>query len=440
MSDRDQSSLRKRIAQCLRIIFKKNNAEGKQTLHTHSQQECLQENETLTSCKLPHHVEDHKNTTSTSSTGALNETTSASTQTTPTPLSEQLARRMSNRSLQEQHPEQHPEQPSRQTQGTTTANTAPTFCQPCQKARAKPNYGHRVAALLDPLYCSKCYVDHPAIFFSESQRKVPESGRICIGFEGYCTVCPHLKFSLQDSRDWLEDLRIKENASLTMTCQEKSCKFNQVAIQQNRLIKGGSYSIQWSSSLDIDSTDIRTRRDGCLAKLKDLHTCFPGAFCPHLQTTPDRLTCLKSFSLGNPCHRPAQQRMSCRICRTRILCDPLAKDSDPPPANPFSDEYCSIERTCEWSFGTGGATQEAWTSKLNPESYGHFVDQDTKHITWCDDRRCTTTFELIRYASLLELGTNQLEEMRETLERDSACGVGMLDNRTNWNIGMSLGV
>lgn len=384
----------------------------------------------------PEGVELHKNIPSTSSTGALNETKHASTQTTPTPLFEQLARRMSNMSLQEQQAEQ----PSRQTQGTTTTNTAPTFCQPCQKVRAKPNYGPRVAALLDPLYCSKCYVDHPAIFFSESQRKAPDSGRICIGFEGYCTVCPHLKFSLQDSRDWLEDPRMKENRSLITTCQETSCKFNNAAIKHYRLMKGSSYSIQWSSSLDIDSTDIRTRRDGCLAKLKDFHTFFPGAFCPHLQTTPDRLTRLKSFSLGDPCHRPAQQRMVCHICRTRILCDPLAKDSDPPPANPFSDEHCSIERTCWWSFEVGGATQDKWTSKLNPESYGHFTDQDNKHITWCDDRRCTTTFELLRYASLLSLGTNQLERMRETFERDSARGVDMLDNRTNWEIEMSLRV
>ncbi|KAH7017068.1 hypothetical protein EDB80DRAFT_677910 [Ilyonectria destructans] len=342
MSGPYQLSLRKRITHCLRIIFKKNNAEEKQTLRAHPQQQCLQENETPASCKLPHHDEDvstsecqhprsvefHENTTSTSSTDALTETKNASTQTTPTPLFEQLARRMSNMSLQEQQAEQ----PSPQTQGTTTTNTTPTFCQPCQKARAKPNYGPRVAALLDPLDCSKCYVDHPAIFFSESQRKAPDS------------------------------------------------------------------------------------------------------------TTPDRLTRLKSFSLGDPCHRPAQQRMSCHICRTGIVCDPLAKDSDPQPANPFSNEHCSIERTCWWSLEKGGATQEAWTSKLNPESYGHFVDQDTKHITWCDDRRCTTTFELLRYAGLLNLGTNQLERMKEALEQDSARGVDILDHRTNWEIERSLRV
>lgn len=343
---------------------------------------------------------------------------------------------MSNMSLQEQHAEQ----PSHQTQGTSTANTAPTRCQPCQEARAKPNYGPRVGALFDPLYCTECYADHPAIFFSESQRKASDSVRICIGFEGYCTVCPHLKFSLQDSRKWLEDPRIKQNGCLTMTCRETSCKFDQVAIKHDRILKGGGYSIQWSSSLDIDSTDIRTRRDGCLAKLKDLHTFFPGAFCPHLQTTPDRLTRLKSFTLGDPCHRPAQQKMTCCICYTDILCDPLAKDSDPPPTNPFSRKHCSIERTCWWSLEKGGAIQQAWTSKLNPDSYGHFVDQDTKHITWCDDRRCTTTFELIQYASLLHLGTNQLDRMREALERDPPYGVYLMDHKTNGEIYLSLGI
>lgn len=45
----------------------------------------------------------------------------------------------------------------------------------------------------------------------------------------------------------------------------------------------------------------------------------------------------------------------------------------------------------------------SWVRQLNPESYGHFANLDTKYITWCDDHKCATTFRCIRRDSFMDM-------------------------------------
>lgn len=42
-------------------------------------------------------------------------------------------------------------------------------------------------------------------------------------------------------------------------------------------------------------------------------------------------------------------------------------------------------------------TRSSWDSMIDPESYDLFADDQTKHILWCNDHQCATTFG---YASL----------------------------------------
>lgn len=47
---------------------------------------------------------------------------------------------------------------------------------------------------------------------------------------------------------------------------------------------------------------------------------------------------------------------------------------------------------------------EGWIKMIDPDSYGHFTDPDTEHITWCRDQSCATTRELLRFYALIYLG------------------------------------
>jgi hypothetical protein len=59
-----------------------------------------------------------------------------------------------------------------------------------------------------------------------------------------------------------------------------------------------------------------------------------------------------------------------------------------------------------------------WIEMLDPSSYGHFEDSETKNITWCNDRYCITTRELVKhYTSIKSFkGGFSHVNLAETLE------------------------
>ncbi|EQK97919.1 hypothetical protein OCS_06367 [Ophiocordyceps sinensis CO18] len=74
----------------------------------------------------------------------------------------------------------------------------PSFCQPCQQARAAPAFIARVNTLFEDVYCSACQISHAAVFFSTIERNKPSPSRKCIGHQGYLSACPHLQVSLAE--------------------------------------------------------------------------------------------------------------------------------------------------------------------------------------------------------------------------------------------------
>ncbi|KAM4061002.1 hypothetical protein HRG_010087 [Hirsutella rhossiliensis] len=269
----------------------------------------------------------------------------------------------------------------------------PSFCEPCRQARAAPNYAARVGALLDMLYCSACQEMHAAFFFSESQRKESGLSRKCISHQGYCTVCPHVRVSLADVRDLVQS----KDGSHTLRCEDPLCPVLDAKI----LCEAGpgvgaardTVSIEWSASLDEDTTGTFWER--CLAKLQRLHESCPVVFCPHLQTTPSRLCRLDRFEDCKHLYLPGSRRLLCRVCDAAIYLDSRAED--PELTNCKSGKQAHVPIRLHWQvfIRRHGVAEKlaGWLETLDPDSYGHFADQETKHITWCDERGCATTFE-----------------------------------------------
>ncbi|KAJ9144122.1 hypothetical protein NKR23_g6014 [Pleurostoma richardsiae] len=70
------------------------------------------------------------------------------------------------------------------------------FCAPCLAVRRSEEYDNRRDALSEMLDCTGCRKKHPAILFSEPQRR--KAKRRCIGWEGHVSLCEHVKVKWQD--------------------------------------------------------------------------------------------------------------------------------------------------------------------------------------------------------------------------------------------------
>lgn len=329
------------------------------------------------------------------------------TPTTPTPSSEKLVERMERLDFQQQPTEEPHGQSQSTTTTTTTAAKRPSFCEPCQQARAAPDFAARVAAFFNLLHCARCNTDHAAIFFSKSQRSAPDSSRICIGHEGHCVVCPHLKFSFADVQRWR--FEPADEDGLEIRCQEPSCPFRDAGIVHTDSGLRSQILIEWTASPNLNGTG--TFWDRYVAKLQELHKSYPAAFCPHVQTSLLPI----SDTVCLPCH-------------TGFHCDARAELPNknpnryhPPPISQFSQLVTHHDRP----------TPGRWIKFLDPDSYGHFADQDTKHITWCDDHGCTTTFRLFQSVSLQYLGAFDPNGMREYFHKYPSDGIKILARSTD---------
>ncbi|KAL6408883.1 hypothetical protein AUP68_07831 [Ilyonectria robusta] len=253
------------------------------------------------------------------------------------------------------------------------------YCEPCQKSQASPGFGDRIADLLDPLYCAGCQTQHPSILFSSTSRRTESARRICIGRQGYYTASPHLAFTLADVEAW-----IKKDEGFKICCPESGCP--PISVTVDRVCGMDYIAIQWNTALD-DASRSSTFEDRCFARLHAMHRSFPALFCPHLQTTPGTLSYHRTRD-----HKTMDGKWAwyCATCFTRITCDSSAEDAKQISSCcimqlPYDDEK----------------KMSTWVRALDPESYGHFSDQDTKHITWCDDRFCITTRELRQFSELI---------------------------------------
>lgn len=103
--------------------------------------------------------------------------------------------------------------------------------------------------------------------------------------------------------------------------------------------------------------------------------------CPHFRTTIHRLK-----------HDPnPENKTSCAHCGFSIrICGAAEQKS-------AFDAPVTLEAS--WIFvatSTPGHAVRSMIPHLDPDSYGGLSDLGTRHILWCDDRHCATTYERIR--------------------------------------------
>lgn len=317
--------------------------------------------------------------------------------------------------------------------GTTTATKKPSLCLPCQQARSAPDFLSRTTRLLDPLHCSACHEDHSAVLFSQAQRQAPDASRICIGHEGHYTVCPHLKLTFKNIVRWLRDGRTSR-----ILCLEPSCPFGDARVNFN--VKPHGHTIQAIWDAEPHEAIASSFQSRCAAKLQYLYQLYPNAFCPHLQVSPDSFARESENAILNNTSVPLTWGMPelCHRCGDRYRCDPRAAWLKLAGMRVEGRKAKTIEKLGWLHVGGDQATSASWISRLDPESYGHFGDEATKHFTWCDDRTCSTTYEMCRWESLVEvISASDIEHIRDAFHTGDS-GLWCLDLVTEMEIDKSL--
>lgn len=278
-------------------------------------------------------------------------------------------------------------------------------CESCQEARTSSDYADRILNLMKPLYCIACRKERPSILFSYSSRRESSATRVCIGHQGYRPICPYVKVSFADIEKWMIEGKERE-----ITCHEASCP---AATATARYWTSNQRTrMKWTVTLDRRLSKAMVW-DNCRTKLKELHQSFPAFFCPHFKTTPDRLF--------YPEHLERTSLASCSACINIISLLQEAKVG-------------RIESY--WYIGSSAISMDSvfkeWIRTLDPESYGHFDDQDTKCLTWCDDRYCITTCELLHFSALTSIPA--IKSTSDCYEAEGERVMGCF----NWNVECAL--
>lgn len=275
------------------------------------------------------------------------------------------------------------------------------YCRSCQLARAASGYAERVSRLMDRLYCAACKCEHPAILFSLSSRQDSSSSRACIAHEGHLSVCPHLKLSLEDIRS----LRTM-GKSVDLECEKRECPCPCAKIKYfvfDYPPMNDFVSIGWTASLD-HSTPSSSFMDQCISTTSQLHAVCSSLFCPAFDTTPDRLFQPDQFTDYALATEPPRLQCYCN-CGFSVH---------------YDQETNMVNAECllHLSDNQDNPRPLDWIEMLDPSSYGHFEDPETQNITWCNDRCCMTTRELIKFYTIIKCfqGGFSREKLAENLE------------------------
>jgi hypothetical protein len=269
-----------------------------------------------------------------------------------------------------------------------------TYCIHCINARdtpGYPGYHKRVANLMSRLWCSGCEAEHPAVQFSFASRRANPSSRLCIAHQGHVTVCPNLKISLKDLRSWRNAVRTQ-----SIGCNERMCPCRGTTISYKGIRSvfpgdGGIISLDWKIPLD-DLVSDTPLRDRCRAKIGEVYRSHPYIFCPAFNVTPARLLQARFFN--------ELETSSLGFLVPSLSCSCGCTVSY---ASGFQDDKVEVSRRLHIPADADRTLPHYWLRKLDPESYGHFRDPETMHITWCCEPTCATTAELIKFDTMVTM-------------------------------------
>lgn len=129
--------------------------------------------------------------------------------------------------------------------------------------------------------------------------------------------------------------------------------------------------------------------------VKELYKECPAAFGPKWAVSPERIMKLRKYSGGWSLDGSVHLDTSSLDSQFRIF--PRTKGQ---PRTGIRMINCF----CNMTVDSLDACSLDWIIQLDPQSYGHFDDMEMKHVTWCDDRTCATTFEMSQNRALREAG------------------------------------
>lgn len=264
------------------------------------------------------------------------------------------------------------------------------FCNSCTRERENHNYGERILGFFKPLFCSRCKVNHPNLFFSQTEESKPPSERICIAYEGKCTICPHIQINLGDIQPLTTTSLYSQFDSIrerTWICCEETCG----AVGTEATVTSTSFARTINITISQENVAISHLVPPIFGKSSQI-PALSSAICPHLATR-DWL-----FARRRPKHLFSTDQGWEAYCD---ICDCYISSNKSTYMQPYEDPALRlrVRRRCMVSWGESPCN-ESWQVMLDPGTFGLFTDKKWKDAAWCDDSLCATSFSLARYTEM----------------------------------------
>lgn len=265
----------------------------------------------------------------------------------------------------------------------------PSMCQDCQRVR-KTNFGERIDALLEPLYCSGCEVEHPQILFTHEDRYLnKDKDRRCMAWRGKISICPHLSLT------WSELLEIETTLNESpwdKVCENAGCE-DFVGIEISKEPEGAlECSFGW-----LHAFEAVNQKSGFTTQVMEFlrakHRSDKRAFCPHIQVDPFRLNRPDLFEEDLFNGQPTES-VRCLAC----------------PATVYFQEDCQVFKEMivpilissqDFIVESTKSIDLCWAALMDDESTGPSTDMALKNITWCKDMNCITSKEQMVHSFII---------------------------------------
>jgi hypothetical protein len=287
-------------------------------------------------------------------------------------------------------------------------------CQPCEEARKSKKYTKQVAKLLRPeLYCIVCKDFLPPVMFPPWMRNLGKNHfdeRKCILHVGRVSLCAHMSFSLDEvmQKDWTTDARceISSEGNPRIVCKHPDHKASTIEdnnghrllnVPYMQLLQVGSLILfefnvdprpqelghhEQSTSEVVGISESQATQ---VHRVSDALEACAFMFCPHLKMNPGRDGHFDNYKVVSG---PHGFQLCCAACQFRIVVDMTTSKGEERCQSIWCNSMIKLDES--------DASKRDWVAALNPNSYDQFSDDEAKHITWCDDPDCATSFQLLR--------------------------------------------
>lgn len=206
--------------------------------------------------------------------------------------------------------------------------------------------------------------------------------------EGYFAVCPHIRIYREELDNWACG-----GAYMEKICEHPRCK-EAGPVTARCWTQGTEFCLNTSWSINLEKQEDGRFFKDAVQNIQKLYESVPEIFCPHVFVTSERLVDIDAYADIHGLVLTLLKSLKCRNCPAEIQIQKGLGGFQIPSFNELSgSRVCNVPRSIKahWS----------WVSQLDPRSYNFGQDTDTKHITWCDDPLCATSYEGCRASALM---------------------------------------